>query len=45
MKGGVGKSMLTIKTALLLASEPYNYSVAVIDADAQGTIIKRRRLE
>ncbi|KAA6439574.1 ParA family protein [Dyadobacter flavalbus] len=45
MKGGVGKSMLTIKTALLLASEPYNYTVAVIDADAQGTIVKRRKLE
>jgi len=41
-KGGVGKSTLTCLAANALSSPPFGRSVAVVDADKQQSIIKRR---
>ena len=41
-KGGVGKSTLTCLAANALSSPPFGRSAAVVDADKQQSIIKRR---
>lgn len=41
-KGGVGKTTLTCLCANALSSKPFSENVAVVDADKQQSIVKRR---
>ncbi|MCT4647390.1 MAG: ParA family protein [Carboxylicivirga sp.] len=41
-KGGVGKTTLSISACTALAQNPFNYSCAYIDCDAQASALKQR---
>lgn len=45
MKGGVGKTQLTVMTAAALASPPFGLNVAVCDIDYQKSVIQARAVD
>jgi len=45
MKGGVGKSQVTVMTATALSAPPFNYKVLVLDIDKQRSIERLRKLD
>ncbi len=45
MKGGVGKSQVTIMTATALSAPPFNCKVMVLDIDRQRSIERLRKLD
>lgn len=45
MKGGVGKSTVTLLSANALSNPPFNKKIAVLDIDQQGSLYGLRKLE
>ena len=45
MKGGIGKSQITVLTATALSSPPFSLRVAVVDVDEQKSIVELQKID